>query len=219
MGGNRRSWPQRLLIAVNVGVLVAWLAGAAWGGYVYQRLDNTGRLDLGGVLGAVPGTAPEEAPPPPEPGDPENFLLVGSDSRAFVEETGESGSFGSAKDVPDARADTILLVRVDPRAKRAQMLSFPRDLVVDVAGKGRGRINTAFEGGPKQLIQTVSTTFRVPIDHYVQTDFAAFRDLVDAVGGVPLYLRYPVRDWGRPDPGARLTNITGLDIRQTGCVN
>jgi LCP family protein required for cell wall assembly len=217
MRGDRRSWPARLLVVVNVGLVVAGLAGVSWGAYVYQRLGNIDRLDIDHVLGIVPGHEDEPAPPP-EPGDPENFLLVGSDSRAFVDETGESGSFGSSEDYPDARADTILLVRVDPKTKRAAMLSFPRDLVVDIAGGGRGRLNTAFEGGPEQLIQTVSGAFQVPINHYIQTDFAAFRDLVDAVGGIEVFLPYPVRDWGRPEPGARLRNITGLDVQQTGCV-
>lgn len=218
MRGDRRSWPARLLIVVNVGLVAAGLAGVGWGAYLYERVGDIERLDLGEVLGKVPVEAGEEPPPPPEPGDPQNYLLVGSDSRAFVGETGEAGSFGSAEDYPDARADTILLVRVDPREKRATMLSFPRDLVVDVAGEGRGRINTAFEGGPRQLIETISGTFQVPIDHYVQTDFAAFRDLVDAVGGIEVYLRYPVRDWGPPEPGARSRNVTGLDVRRTGCV-
>ena len=208
---HRRSWGQWLLIVVNVGLVGAGAAGLSSAAYVYRRVEDIPTVDVQEVLDPV--DAPER-----EPGDPENFLLVGSDSRAFVDETGEAGSFGSSEDYPDARADTILLVRVDPRAGTAAMLSFPRDLVVDVAGEGRGRINTAFEGGPERLIATVQETFDVPVHHYVQTDFAAFRDLVDAIGGVELYFQFPVRDWGRPEPGARLTNITGLDVQETGCV-
>jgi LCP family protein required for cell wall assembly len=208
---RRRSWLQRSLVAVNVGIIGAAVAGVASLGYVYQRVENIERVN-------VPGLAPQPGETEPVPGDPENFLLVGSDSRAFVDDTGEDGNFGSADDFPVARADTILLVRLDPKAGTAAMLSFPRDLVVDVAGEGPARINTAFEGGPNQLVATIEGTFDVSIDHYVQTDFAAFRDLVNAVGGVELYFEHPVRDWGRPEPGARLTNITGLAVNETGCV-
>ena len=212
--GDGRSWFQWVLVLFNVGLVAACVGYAGWLGYVYQRVQDFERPDLDRVL---TGGRPEDEDEPREPGEPKNFLLVGSDSRQFVTETGEAGSFGSAEDFPDARADTILLVRVDPQAKRAQMLSFPRDLVVDVAGEGRGRINTAFEGGPEQLIATVSQTFDVPIHHYVQTDFAAFRELVDAVGGIELFLRFPIRDWGPAEPGQRSRNITGLAVNETGC--
>ena len=117
------------------------------------------------------------------------------------------------------RADTILLARVDPVAKTAALVSFPRDLYLDIAGEeGRNRINTAFGNGPGPLIQTISENFGVSIDHYVQVDFEGFRELIDAIGGIELWISSPVRDWGRPAPGERLRNISGLDISATGCV-
>lgn len=95
------------------------------------------------------------------------------------------------------------------------MVSFPRDLWVDIAGQeGRDRINTAFEGGPQQLIRTITQDFGIPIHHYVQVDFAGFKSLVDAVDGVEVYLPAPVRD--RADDG---TNPSGLNISDSGCVS
>ncbi|MEA3020970.1 MAG: hypothetical protein QOI47_2494, partial [Actinomycetota bacterium] len=69
------------------------------------------------------------------------------------------------------------------------------------------RINTAFENGPEALIQTIKLNFNVPINHYLQVNFKSFQGLVDAVGGVQIYLAGPVRD-----------KVTGLNITDTGCV-
>ena len=227
--GSPRSWIQRTLIALNSLLLVAALATAGWGGYVYSRVRDIDSVDLDAVLrrgGDEPtreageegheGTqeATEEERPPSEP---LNFLLVGSDSREFIESGEDADSFGAVDSPP--RADTILLARVDPVAKTAALVSFPRDLYIDIAGEeGRNRINTAFGTGPGALIQTISENFGVSIDHYVQVDFEGFRELIDAIGGIELWISHPVRDWGRPAPGERLRNISGLDISATGCV-
>jgi len=218
---------QRALIALNGLLVVFALATAGWGGYVYNRVRDLDSVDLDDVLGrsgqapavagpaGVPTTAAPDEPRPPS--EPLNFLLVGSDSREFVDSDEDADSFGVVDSPP--RADTILLARVDPAAKTAALVSFPRDLYLDIAGdEGRNRINTAFAGGPSGLIQTISENFGVSIDHYVQVDFEGFKELIDAVGGIELWLSYPVRDWGRPGPGEPLRNISGLDISDTTCV-
>ncbi|MCU1375613.1 MAG: transcriptional attenuator, LytR family, partial [Actinomycetia bacterium] len=120
----------------------------------------------------------------------------------------DAQSFGNQSDTGGQRADTIILVRVDPRTRRAAMVSFPRDLWIPIAPDGhKQRINTAFENGPQQLINTISSNFNIPIHHYAQVDFKGFQGLVDAVGGVKIYLATPVRD-----------KVTGLLILDTGCV-
>ena len=88
------------------------------------------------------------------------------------------------------------------------MVSFPRDLWIPIAPDGHEqRINTAFTNGPEALIQTIKLNFQIPINHYMQVDFKGFQGLVDAVGGIELYLPGPVRD-----------KVTGLNITDTGCV-
>ena len=201
----RRTWPQRLLITFNCLLIAGCLAAAGSIGYFYQRFGQLPRVDFAaGVLG-------EEAP-----GEPENYLLVGSDTRAFTAgDPGAEASFGGAGAVAGQRADTIILIRVDPRAETAAMVSFPRDLWVDIAGADdRGRINTAFEDGPEQLIRTITQNFGIPVHHYVQVDFAGFKGLVDAVDGVEVFLPAPVRD--RAADGS---NPSGLDITDSGCVS
>src|SRR4051794_873730 len=194
----RRTWPQRLLIAFNVTLIVVCLTGAGGLGYFYYQFGKLPRVDL------AKGTLTPEEPP----GEPQNFLLVGSDSRAFVEDAADRRSFGDTANTGGQRADTIILVRVDPRTKHAAMVSFPRDLWVPIAPDGhKQRINTAFTGGAQQLIETIKADFNIPIHHYAQVDFKGFQGLVDAVGGVTIYLASPVRD-----------RVTGLQILQSGCV-
>ena len=219
----RRSWPQRLLIAFNLALIVVVLVGAGGASYVYWQVGQISRAHIGAGHLATP------APP----GEPENYLLVGSDTREFVDDSIDAKSFGSTKDSSGSgRADTIIVVRVDPRTNQAAMVSFPRDLWVTIPGLtatgGKQRINTAYLGtaalgikgpeldGPELLIDTIKVNFGISINHYVEVNFAGFKGLVDALGGVTIPLAAPVRDWDTSYRPPR--NQTGLDIRQTGCV-
>lgn len=197
---GRRTWPQRLLITFNCFLIAGCVAAAGTLGYYYYRFEQIPTISFDSDI---------LAPPPEDPGEPQNYLLVGSDSRDFAAgNEADTDSFGSTEDVGPARADTIILVRVDPRAETAAMLSFPRDLFLPIAGTGEeNRINTAFEEGPQQLVQTITENFGIPIDHYVQIGFDGFRGVVEAAGGVPIYLSTPVRD-----------RVSGLDVQETGCV-
>jgi polyisoprenyl-teichoic acid--peptidoglycan teichoic acid transferase len=143
-----------------------------------------------------------------------NILLLGSDSRAFVEDDGDKGSFGDARLVGGQRADVIIIARVEPKARRAILVSIPRDTLVRLPKyKGQVLINQSFEQGPQGVINAIKSNFGVPIHHYAQIDFDGFRKMVDAIGGVRMYVPAPSRD--RPnDPKNR---GTGLDIKKAGC--
>ncbi|MEA3056506.1 MAG: hypothetical protein QOD30_1938, partial [Actinomycetota bacterium] len=180
----RRTWPQRFLISFNIVLIMACLAGATGIGYFYYKFGQLPRI------GFADGTL-EDQPP----GKPQNFLLVGSDTRAFVDNPDDAESFGSASSTGGQRSDTIIIVRIDPQTKRAAMVSFPRDLWIPIAPSGQEqRINTAFSNGPQALIDTIKLNFQIPIHHYMQVDFKGFQGLVDAVGGIELFLPGPVRD-------------------------
>ena len=78
--------------------------------------------------------------------------------RAFVDSTEDAKSFGGTGSTGGARSDTIMLVRVDPKSHHAWMLSFPRDLWLPIAPDGHlQRINTAFDTGPQNLIDTIKS--------------------------------------------------------------
>jgi LCP family protein required for cell wall assembly len=135
-----------------------------------------------------------------------NFLLIGSDSRAFVKSSRDSQAFGSAQQQTGQRSDTIMVAHLEPNG-HALLVSFPRDLWVDIPGMGHAKINAAFNAGPQRMIETIENDFDVPISHYLEVDFAGFRDIVNTLGTIPIYFPTPARD-----------QKTGLDIRKAGCV-
>jgi LCP family protein required for cell wall assembly len=141
-----------------------------------------------------------------EPDDgPVNILVVGSDSRISVAD--EAEQFGTPESVAGQRSDTIMIMRVDPDGGGTRVLSVPRDLYVPIASGGVDRINAAFDKGPDNLVRTVSTALGIPIHHYIEVEFAGFREIVEAVGGVNVYFPAPARDV-----------VTGLQVDRAGCV-
>jgi polyisoprenyl-teichoic acid--peptidoglycan teichoic acid transferase len=126
-----------------------------------------------------------------EPAEPANFLLIGSDTRAFVDTAEEEESFGDETDAGGQRSDTLMIVHVDPENRKGLLVSFPRDLLVEIPGLGEEKINTAFNEGPQRVIDTIQSNFDIPIHHYLEIDFASFKGIVDAVGGVPVFFDAP----------------------------
>lgn len=125
-----------------------------------------------------------------------NFLVTGSDNADCVDPNSRyAGGFGDRANYGE-RSDSIMVVRVNPTDNQAAILSFPRDMWVKQAGTGRSnRINTNFDKrNPNQLIRTIKDNFGISIDHYVNVDFCAFSDIVDAVGGVRVPFPFRARD-------------------------
>ena len=132
----------------------------------------------------------------------DNYLLVGSDSRA----QGDPNTGDGSADIGQ-RSDTIMVLRYDKSSGEASLLSIPRDLWVEIAdGSGPERINGAFGKGPEVLVQTVQQALGIPVHHYVEIDFTGFKGLVEALGGVQVCFLYPTRDLN-----------TGLKVTQPGC--
>lgn len=152
---------------------------------------------------AAPSTSATVAttsPPTYPPADPsaKNFLITGADNGACIDPNSPYfAAFDSdGEERVGERSDTIMVFRVDPAASRMALLSFPRDLYVEIAGSGnRARINTAYQRDePQRLINTIYENFGIGIDHFIQVDFCTFKTLVDAVGGVTVPFTYPARD-------------------------
>lgn len=143
-----------------------------------------------------------------------NVLLLGSDRRP------NDGGW---------RTDSILLVSIDKAARRAGMVSIPRDLWVDIPGAGLGRINTAdylgTAGGGEDgalIKETVARNLGVPVHRFIRVDFQAFVTVVDALNGIDVVVDCPLEDYflwdGVSDAGVmdltpgiqRLNGITAL---------
>lgn len=139
---------------------------------------------------------------------PQTVLVLGSDSRAGLPPE-EQEVKGSQDDVGGQRADTIILMRIEPGTGRTVVLHFPRDLRVPIHGTGEeNKINTAFEGGPQRMIDTIEDFSGLTINHYVEVDFGGFREIVDSLGGVPICVDRPlideVAELYLPEPGCYL---------------
>jgi LCP family protein required for cell wall assembly len=87
-----------------------------------------------------------------------------------------------------------MLVRTDPSHHRISYLSVPRDLRVPIPGVGTEKINAAMQaGGPKLAIATVHSLTGVPINHVIVVNFADFKGLIDALGGITVNVPDAVR--------------------------
>lgn len=192
MSHPSRTWPQRLLLSLNIFIVFACLLAAGGLAWAYNQASALPRIDVGSSLQAASA-----------PGEAMNILMVGIDDGMGLAE-GDPVLRGRSKSL---NTDTIMILRVEPKTQQASLLSLPRDLWVNIAGGGQGRINTALSlGGPERLIQTINQDFGIPINHYAMVDFQGFEALVKAVDGVPVYFNFPSRD-----------QATGLFQYDTGC--
>src|SRR5207244_4957208 len=105
----------------------------------------------------------------------------------------------------------ILVLHICPHVAKAAILSRPGVLLVTTAGTNpqhQDRINSAIgTGGASRLIATIQQNLGVRINHYVEVDFVGFRSIVEAVGGVTMYVPAPARD-----------TVSGLVVKSPGCV-
>ena len=205
--GPRRSrrprWVRTLgWVGAVIGVLLVVAGGV--GAYQYKKLSgNITRVDA-----LAPGdksirNAAKQL-------DAENYLLIGSDTRA-----GANGEYGT---VSGARSDTTILAHLSPDRDKAILISFPRDSWVSLpacqktaggtAAAHDGQFNEAFTiGGPACTVLAVQKLTGIKINHYVQVDFTGFKTMVDALNGVSVCSTAPLRD---DESGLRLPAGTSV---------
>jgi LCP family protein required for cell wall assembly len=197
-GRHQRS-RRRIVKGVALALIVGLVLIVVGFGYVVVRLGQVRRISVSGIT-------------PVGPDQPQTILLTGSDSRAG-QSAADAQHFGSTAQVAGQRSDVIILIHLDPGNAKASMLSIPRDLFVPIAGTGSSnRINIAFDTSPTRLIQTISQTFGITINHYAQEDFTGLQGIAGAVGGVCMSFPYPVRDGSPTGTG----NESGLNIATSG---
>ena len=119
------------------------------------------------------------------------YLLVGSDSREGLTRKQEL-RYGVGKG-EGRRTDTIMLLHTGSGPNL--LMSIPRDSIVDIPGHGTTKINAAFAyGGPKLLDKTIEQNTGIRVDDYVEIGFSGFVDVVDAVGGIQICPKQPMKD-------------------------
>jgi LCP family protein required for cell wall assembly len=127
----------------------------------------------------------------PELSRPVNILILGT--KVLTADLGLDNSgqgYQSLVNSLKGLTDTIMLVRFDPSRGKVTLLSIPRDTQVEIEGQGLKKINEAnIHGGPALAASTVENLLGgLPIDRYVRVNVQAVEKLIDALGGLSVYV-------------------------------
>ena len=196
---RRRTWFQRFFLLVAFLMFCSSTVAAILLAYTSETVGRIPRTAYGTSLSAESESK----------SDPLNFLLIGSDSIANLPE-GDYLRRVSGRSSRQLLTDTLIVLRLDPSgATKASALSLPRDLYVPISGYNEmQKINSIvyFTDKPT-LVQTIRDVLDIPIHHVVEVDFNGFMRLFETIGGLDVYLEYPLRD-----------KKAQLDIPESGCV-
>ncbi|WP_419995430.1 LCP family protein [Streptomyces boninensis] len=182
---NRR----KMLRIAAIATAALAVAGGLGGWLVYDSLDDGIRTDTA----AADALAGADDRPPAGPPGTQNILVIGSDDRSA-----KDGRYGPATP-GSVRSDTVMLVHISERQRRAEVVNIPRDLLVYTPrcrnrGGGwaqgqRTQFNWAFEiGGTACTVRTFEKLTNIRADHHILVDFKGFKQIVNAVGGVEVDL-------------------------------
>ena len=168
---GRRRWPW--IVGACVLVLLLLVIGLGLWFYISLKAKEP-RMKVAGMDTVLK----------PVNGGPDTTLIMGVDRGSVPGEEGPG------------RSDVMMLVTVAPDGNYGGIISIPRDSRVKIAGyKGYNKINAAHAfGGPKLAIQTVEDVTGLNVNHFVELDFNGFKDIVNAVGGVHLYIPHAIHD-------------------------
>nr|WP_286900763.1 LCP family protein [Thermocrispum sp.] len=204
---KRERKDRRLLLAgkaaaATLAVLIFLAAGAAWGMKTWYDSKFT-------EVSALDQESKDIKNKAAQVGD-ENFLILGSDSRVGAP---KGAGIGTEETVKGARSDTIMIAHLPKERDRAVLVSFPRDLEITrpechrwnyktgeysdevVPETPQVKLNTAYaEGGPRCVIKWVQKMTGMRMTRFVGIDFAGFKEMVDAVGGVQVKVDTPIVD-------------------------
>lgn len=127
-----------------------------------------------------------------------NILLLGSDAR-----TSEHNGY----------TDSITILSIDKKTKEIFLLSIPRDTMVQIPGRGLVKINSAYAYGDINTTKTAVENFlNVRIDYYALVDFTSFKEMVDTLGGINMYVE-PHISAVRPELNGKtgMSRLTGSE--------
>jgi LCP family protein required for cell wall assembly len=115
----------------------------------------------------------------PVPGHIKTVMLLGSDYQPTI----------------GFRTDVMLLVAMNTKTSEFQLLSFPRDLWVNIPGVGPQRLNTALPfGGTELLSDTLALNFGFRPDNFAMVDFDGFKYIIDVMGGIDVDVEKRMED-------------------------
>ena len=143
-------------------------------GYVYSFLNGLKTNNLGDAVEPASST------------EPVNILLLGMDI-GDVENEGNASA---------RRTDTIMVANYNPNTKKVNVVSVPRDTLIEVDAyletgeyQRYWKINSAYAlGGQEEIVKHIEDLLETRINYIIEVDYKAFRNIVDALGGVEMYI-------------------------------
>ena len=127
---------------------------------------------------------------------------------------------GSSSEIGGYNTNTMIVIHIPADGKSAVAISIPRDDYVNIEGIGMQKIKEAYglakyesekallkagvknpelerrgrDAGRARTISTISTLFKIPIDHFAEVNLVGFYDLATALGGIQVCLKHAVND-------------------------
>jgi LCP family protein required for cell wall assembly len=186
---HQRRTALRVILVTEL--VVALVTGAT---VVFAYNQVNGKIDVGAPIPRPPGVTRE----PKLPTSELNILVLGTDTRS-CDGCGIDGEAG------DGGSDLTMLLHVAEGRKSAYAVSIPRDTLVDrpecvqdgttIPAEADVMWNDALAvGGPACTVAQVQELTNIYVDHYIVVDFAGFKDMVDAVGGVEVCIPSDIDD-------------------------
>ncbi|HIU31230.1 MAG TPA: LCP family protein [Candidatus Caccousia avistercoris] len=185
---KRKSPLRRFFTGVLLLLVVFVVGAAAYGGLLLSRLDRPAEVDTSQYE-----EQPSAAPTWSVLSDSKvmNILLIGKDK-------GDDGK--------SSRSDTTMLLSIDTENKQLKLVSFLRDMYLEIPTVGKTRFNSAYaNGGAALTMQTLENNFRVELDKYVEVDFETFALVIDKMGGIDIDMNAKVAAEGNKNIGSHWT--------------
>lgn len=200
-----------------VSVLAVVLFAASFVAIAYHDLQSqVTRVDVAGMVGtARPTRTDAEKVPDDYAGVAVNILVLGSDTRAGDNNVDDSAG---SDEVAGARSDTAMIMHVSTDRSRIEVVSIPRDTLLEIPSctradgtttyaQSNAMFNSAFSNGAGEgttaeniaagaacTLKTVEQLTGIHIDEFVVVDFAGLQRMVDALGGVTVYVSDDISD-------------------------
>lgn len=161
---------KKVLLSLLLLILVAGLFAVGYAMDLFSKLDRSEKINTSQYI-----EQPSAAPAWSVISDKNitNILLLGTDQL----------------DKGTSRSDTTMLVSIDNKTKAVRLVSFLRDLYVEIPTIRKQKLNAAYaKGGPALTMQTLENNFRINIDKYISVDFNSFAQIVNKLGGLDINL-------------------------------
>jgi len=122
---------------------------------------------------------------------------------------------GGARHEGPYLTDTIMLASIKPSTNQAALISIPRDLYIDIPGKGKGKINAVNAIGVKEskdggdlTSDVVEDILNTPVHYWVRANFNMFEKIINEIGGIEITVKRSFTDYQYPALGYKYKTVS-----------